>query len=90
MPTLIAAPTRIQAVIAHASEWVQYSTPGPDGTEHVAVCLPAFAPQLVHRRRGGGPVAPQRGRARSVRDRGKVATLPGFSLTRTPKTETDG
>jgi mannose-6-phosphate isomerase-like protein (cupin superfamily) len=38
-----------QAVIAHAGEWVQYSTPEPDGAEYVAVCLPAFSPQLVHR-----------------------------------------
>ncbi|HEX7155385.1 MAG TPA: cupin domain-containing protein [Thermoanaerobaculia bacterium] len=38
-----------QAVIAHAGEWVQYSTPGADGAEYVAVCLPAFSPALVHR-----------------------------------------
>ena len=38
-----------QAVITHRGEWVQYSTPGPDGAEYVAVCLPAFSPQLVHR-----------------------------------------
>jgi quercetin dioxygenase-like cupin family protein len=38
-----------QAVIAHAGEWVQYSTPGADGAEYVAVCLPAFSPQTVHR-----------------------------------------
>jgi mannose-6-phosphate isomerase-like protein (cupin superfamily) len=38
-----------QAVIAHAGEWVRYSTPGPDGAEYVAVCLPAFSPQTVHR-----------------------------------------
>jgi mannose-6-phosphate isomerase-like protein (cupin superfamily) len=38
-----------QAVIAHAGEWVQYSTPGPDGAEYVAVCLPAFSPGTVHR-----------------------------------------
>ena len=38
-----------QAVIAHKGEWVQYSTPGPDGAEYVAVCLPAFSPTLVHR-----------------------------------------
>lgn len=36
-----------QAVIAHAGEWVQYST--PDGAEYVAVCVPAFAPGLAHR-----------------------------------------
>jgi mannose-6-phosphate isomerase-like protein (cupin superfamily) len=38
-----------QAVIAHAGEWVQYSTPHPDGAEYIAVCLPAFSPQTVHR-----------------------------------------
>jgi len=38
-----------QAVITHAGEWVQYSTPGPDGAEYTAVCLPAFSPQTVHR-----------------------------------------
>ena len=38
-----------QAVIARAGEWVQYSTPHPDGAEYIAVCLPAFAPQHVHR-----------------------------------------
>jgi mannose-6-phosphate isomerase-like protein (cupin superfamily) len=38
-----------QAVIAHAGEWVQYSTPEADGADYVSVCLPAFSPQLVHR-----------------------------------------
>lgn len=38
-----------QAVIAHQNEWVQYSTPEPDGAEYVAVCVPAFAPDIVHR-----------------------------------------
>jgi quercetin dioxygenase-like cupin family protein len=36
-----------EAVIAHAGEWVRYST--PDGAQYVAVCLPAFAPDIVHR-----------------------------------------
>ncbi len=36
-----------QAVITHAGEWVQYST--PDGAEYIAVCMPAFAPDTVHR-----------------------------------------
>lgn len=36
-----------EAVIATAGEWVQYST--PEGAEYVAVCLPAFAPETVHR-----------------------------------------
>jgi mannose-6-phosphate isomerase-like protein (cupin superfamily) len=38
-----------EALIAHAGEWVQYSTPGEEGAEYVAVCLPAFAPSIVHR-----------------------------------------
>ena len=38
-----------QAVIVAKGEWVQYSTPGADGAEYVAVCLPAFAPESVHR-----------------------------------------
>jgi quercetin dioxygenase-like cupin family protein len=38
-----------QAVIAEPGEWVRYSTPLADGAEYVAVCLPAFAPDTVHR-----------------------------------------
>lgn len=38
-----------QAVIAHKGEWVQYGTPEADGAEYIAVCLPAFSPQTVHR-----------------------------------------
>jgi len=38
-----------QAVIAPAGEWVRYSTPEPEGAEYVAVCLPAFGPDIVHR-----------------------------------------
>ena len=38
-----------QAVVASAGEWVRYSTPGPEGAEYVAVCLPAFSPTTVHR-----------------------------------------
>jgi ethanolamine utilization protein EutQ (cupin superfamily) len=36
-----------QAVLARAGEWVRYST--PEGAEYVAVCLPAFSPDTVHR-----------------------------------------
>jgi quercetin dioxygenase-like cupin family protein len=36
-----------QAVVASPGEWVRYST--PNGAEYVAVCLPAFAPDTVHR-----------------------------------------
>jgi mannose-6-phosphate isomerase-like protein (cupin superfamily) len=38
-----------QAVVVPAGEWVRYSTPDPDGAEYVAVCIPAFSPDLVHR-----------------------------------------
>ncbi len=38
-----------QAVIAHKGEWVRYSTPEPDGAEYIAVCLPAFSMEAVHR-----------------------------------------
>ena len=38
-----------EAIIINANEWVQYSTPGDDGAEYVAVCLPAFSPDTVHR-----------------------------------------
>lgn len=38
-----------QAVITNKGEWVQYSTPGPEGAEYIAVCLPAFSPDTVHR-----------------------------------------
>jgi len=36
-----------QAIIAYAGEWIQYST--PEGAEYIAICLPAFSPDLVHR-----------------------------------------
>ena len=38
-----------QAVVAHAGEWVRYSTPEPRGAEYIAVCLPAFSMETVHR-----------------------------------------
>ena len=38
-----------QAVIAHAGEWVRYSTPDAEGGEYIAVCLPAFSMESVHR-----------------------------------------
>jgi len=45
----IADITAGRAVIAPRGEWVRYSTPGPEGAEYVAVCLPAFSPAMVHR-----------------------------------------
>lgn len=38
-----------QAVITHRGEWVQYSTPLEGGAEYIAVCLPAFSMETVHR-----------------------------------------
>ena len=38
-----------QAVVTSPGEWIRYSTPGPEGAEYVAVCLPAFSPTTVHR-----------------------------------------
>lgn len=38
-----------EAVITHRGEWVRYSTPGPEGAEYVAICLPAFSMDTVHR-----------------------------------------
>ena len=39
-----------QAVVTRPGEWVRYSTPG--GAEYIAVCLPAFSPETVHRVEG--------------------------------------
>jgi mannose-6-phosphate isomerase-like protein (cupin superfamily) len=41
-----------QAVLVRRGEWVRYSTPGEDGAEYVAVCIPAFSPETVHREEG--------------------------------------
>jgi mannose-6-phosphate isomerase-like protein (cupin superfamily) len=38
-----------KAIIMMKGEWVQYSSPEPDGAEYIAVCLPAFSPDKVHR-----------------------------------------
>ena len=36
-----------QAIIARKGEWVRYST--PEGAEYMAICVPAFTPDTVHR-----------------------------------------
>lgn len=41
-----------EAVIAKAGEWVRYRTPEPEGAEYIAICLPAFSPESVHRDEG--------------------------------------
>ncbi|MGA2585002.1 MAG: cupin [Tepidisphaeraceae bacterium] len=38
-----------QAVISPGGQWVRYSTPGPEGAEYIAVCIPGFTPDTVHR-----------------------------------------
>jgi mannose-6-phosphate isomerase-like protein (cupin superfamily) len=38
-----------QAILVRAGEWVRYSTPEPGGAHYVAICLPAFSPDTVHR-----------------------------------------
>ena len=38
-----------QGILISKNEWVQYSSPYEDGAEYVAVCLPAFSPDTVHR-----------------------------------------
>jgi mannose-6-phosphate isomerase-like protein (cupin superfamily) len=38
-----------QAILTRAGEWIRYSTPGAEGCEYIAVCLPAFSIDTVHR-----------------------------------------
>jgi mannose-6-phosphate isomerase-like protein (cupin superfamily) len=38
-----------QAFLAATGEWVRYSTPHEDGAEYIAICVPAFSPETVHR-----------------------------------------
>ncbi|MBS4035446.1 MAG: cupin domain-containing protein [Ignavibacterium sp.] len=38
-----------QAIIVEKNEWIRYSTPEKEGAEYIAVCLPAFSPETVHR-----------------------------------------
>ncbi len=38
-----------QSIVAHRGEWVRYSTPYAEGAEYIAICLPAFSPDTVHR-----------------------------------------
>ena len=40
-----------EAIMTSRGEWIRYSTPGPEGAEYLAVCLPAFSPHTVHRDR---------------------------------------
>ena len=38
-----------QAIITNPGEWIRYSTPNEGGAEYIAICLPAFSPDTVHR-----------------------------------------
>ncbi len=38
-----------ESIITYKGEWIQYSTPESDGAEYIAVCIPAFSPETVHR-----------------------------------------
>jgi len=38
-----------EAIVTNKGEWIRYSTPEPGGAEYIAVCLPAFSPDTVHR-----------------------------------------
>ncbi len=38
-----------EAIIVHKGEWIRYSSPLPGGAEYIAVCVPAFSPEIVHR-----------------------------------------
>jgi mannose-6-phosphate isomerase-like protein (cupin superfamily) len=44
-----------QAVVTSPGEWVRYSTPHDDGAEYVAICVPGFSPDTVHRDPGTDP-----------------------------------
>ncbi len=47
-----------QTIIVTAGEWVQYSSPSPKGAEYIAVCIPAFSPENVHRDERNHPATP--------------------------------
>lgn len=38
-----------KAILIHKGEWVRYSSPNPEGAHYIAVCIPAFSPDTVHR-----------------------------------------
>lgn len=38
-----------EAIIVQKGEWVKYGSPLPEGAEYIAVCIPAFSPEIVHR-----------------------------------------
>jgi len=38
-----------EAITCEPGEWIRYSTPESEGAEYLAVCMPAFSPETVHR-----------------------------------------
>ena len=38
-----------QAIQTLPGEWIRYSTPYENGAQYIAVCLPAFSPEIVKR-----------------------------------------
>lgn len=38
-----------QAILVSKGEWVRYSSPGKEGAEYIAICIPAFSPEMVNR-----------------------------------------
>ena len=38
-----------QAIIAPRGQWVRYSSPAASGARYIAICVPAFSPETVHR-----------------------------------------
>ena len=38
-----------QAIMIGKGEWVRYSSPGEEGAEYIAICIPAFSPEMVNR-----------------------------------------
>ena len=48
-----------QAIIARKGEWVRYSTPGPEGAEYVAICIPAFPALLFWVKKAFPAIRPQ-------------------------------
>jgi mannose-6-phosphate isomerase-like protein (cupin superfamily) len=41
--------TEGQAIMTGKDEWVRYSSPFEGGAEYIAICLPAFSPEIVRR-----------------------------------------
>jgi mannose-6-phosphate isomerase-like protein (cupin superfamily) len=44
-----------QGVVCEPNEWVRYSTPGEEGAEYIAVCMPAFSPETAYRNKTSPP-----------------------------------